>query len=244
MRWRWRRDWQQLFGDRYYLELQRLGRADDEALVAKTVALQPEDRPSPWWPPTTCASSRPADFESHEARVHRARARSSPILRGRAGTPRRSTCVRPRKWPKLFADIPEALQNTRGNRAALLAAVEARRVAAADLSDCPRACRSRVYIREESLKGFEAREKALDPEAARTSRRLSRSGSTRELACHHQDGLRGLLPHRGRFHPVGTREWRAGGAGPRFGRGLAGGLQPRHHRHRSARSTTCCSSAS
>src|SRR5688572_9403713 len=32
-------DWQQLFGDRYYLELQRLGRADDEALVARSVAL-------------------------------------------------------------------------------------------------------------------------------------------------------------------------------------------------------------
>src|SRR6478609_9684789 len=33
------REWAELFGDRYYLELQRLGRADDESMVAKTVAL-------------------------------------------------------------------------------------------------------------------------------------------------------------------------------------------------------------
>src|SRR5690349_2756175 len=31
------REWQALFGARYYLELQRLGRAEDEAQVAKTV---------------------------------------------------------------------------------------------------------------------------------------------------------------------------------------------------------------
>src|SRR3954466_12599078 len=33
------REWQQLFGDRYYLELQRLGRTDDETQVAKTVEI-------------------------------------------------------------------------------------------------------------------------------------------------------------------------------------------------------------
>src|SRR4051794_26056607 len=32
-------EWQQLFGDRYYLELQRLGRPDDEVQVAKTVEI-------------------------------------------------------------------------------------------------------------------------------------------------------------------------------------------------------------
>src|SRR6185369_16408667 len=33
------REWQQLFGDRYYLELQRLGRTDDETHVARCVAI-------------------------------------------------------------------------------------------------------------------------------------------------------------------------------------------------------------
>ena len=33
------RDWAALFPDRYYLEMQRAGRADDDALVAATVAL-------------------------------------------------------------------------------------------------------------------------------------------------------------------------------------------------------------
>src|SRR3954471_3108744 len=33
------REWQQLFGDRYSLELQRLGRPDDESQVARTVEI-------------------------------------------------------------------------------------------------------------------------------------------------------------------------------------------------------------
>jgi DNA polymerase-3 subunit alpha len=62
------REWQQLFGDRYYLELQRLARPD--ASCGPRISN-----------PTRRASVSPM-------------ARSSPTRPGSAGTPRRSTCAR------------------------------------------------------------------------------------------------------------------------------------------------------
>ncbi len=58
---------------------------------------------------------------------------------------------------------------------------------------------------------------------------------------HHQDGLPRLLPDRVGLHPLGqglsrrkVSQRRAGRAGARFRRGLAGGVFARHHRPRSA----------
>jgi hypothetical protein len=51
---------------------------------------------------------------------------------------------------------------------------------------------------------------------------------------HHQDEVPGLLPDRGGVHPVGQEQRRADRPGPRFGRGLAGGLCAEDHRPRSA----------
>ena len=57
--------------------------------VAEDRGAQPADAACRWWPPTTCASSRAADFESHEARVCIADgalladpARAAPLHRG------------------------------------------------------------------------------------------------------------------------------------------------------------------
>ena len=46
------------------------------------------------------------------------------------------------------------------------------------------------------------------------------------------DEVPGLLPDRLRLHQVGQGQRRAGGAGPRLGCGLGGGLEPGHHRSR------------
>ena len=52
---------------------------------------------------------------------------------------------------------------------------------------------------------------------------------------HQRHGLCRLLPDRGRLHRLGARQRRAGRAGPRLRRRLAGGLRARHHAHRSDR---------
>src|SRR6185436_17710806 len=62
------REWQQLFGDRYYLELQRLGRADEEKLIARCVAIGHEAG-IPVVATNDVRFLTAADFESHEARV-------------------------------------------------------------------------------------------------------------------------------------------------------------------------------
>ncbi|HEX6638300.1 MAG TPA: PHP domain-containing protein, partial [Steroidobacteraceae bacterium] len=105
------RDWQQLFGDRYYLELQRLGRADDEALVAKCVALSQKSG-IPVVATNDVRFLTPDDFESHEARVCIAEgAQLADPSRPRRYT--ESQYLRsPEEMTRLFADIPEALQNT------------------------------------------------------------------------------------------------------------------------------------
>src|SRR5437764_872685 len=62
------RDWSPLFPDRYYVELQRAGHADDDALVAATVRLAGETS-LPVVATHPVQFLRPEDFRAHEARV-------------------------------------------------------------------------------------------------------------------------------------------------------------------------------
>ena len=103
--------WQALFGDRYYLEVQRLGRPEDESHLAGVLRLV-----------ASCAAAvvatndvrflARADFEAHEARV---------CIRGGhrlddAGRPRPYTPEQylksPAEMATLFHDLPEALENS------------------------------------------------------------------------------------------------------------------------------------
>ena len=91
------RDWQALFGTRYYLELQRLGRADDESLVAKTVASS-QKTGIPVVATNDVRFLAASDFESHEARVCISDGAQLTDPTAPANTPRRNTCGRPRRW--------------------------------------------------------------------------------------------------------------------------------------------------
>ena len=57
-----------------------------------------------------------------------------------------------------------------------------------------------------------------------------RGAAQARVRDHHQDGIPGLLPHRGGLHCLGQAERGAGGAGAGFGCGLAGGVLAGHHR--------------
>ncbi len=105
------RDWSAWFPDRYYLEVQRAGHADDDALVAATVALAGETS-LPVVATHPVQYLRPEDFRAHEARVCIAEG----YVLADPRRPRRFTTDQhfrtQAEMAAAFADLPEALANS------------------------------------------------------------------------------------------------------------------------------------
>ena len=105
------RSWRELFGDRYYLEVQRTGRPDEEPLLEATLALVRELK-LPAVATNDVRFLKAGDFEAHEARVciHEGR------LLGDATRPRRYSEQQYLKTPAemavLFADLPALLEQS------------------------------------------------------------------------------------------------------------------------------------
>ncbi len=104
-------DWLALLPDRYYIELQRLGRADEESYIAAAVSLAGRCG-IPVVATNDVRFLRPSDFESHEARV----CIHDGTLLADANRVRRYTAQQylrsPEEMSRLFADVPEALANS------------------------------------------------------------------------------------------------------------------------------------
>jgi DNA polymerase-3 subunit alpha len=103
--------WLALFDDRFYIELQRVGRPDESAYLPAAVALAGR-RNVPVVATNDVRFLKPADFESHEARV----CIHDGTLLADAQRPRRYTAQQylrtPEEMAVLFADLPEALANS------------------------------------------------------------------------------------------------------------------------------------
>ena len=103
--------WLELFGDRFYLELQRIGRPGEEPYIASAVSLASR-RGVPVVATNDVRFLKPDDFESHEARV----CIHDGTLLADAGRVRKYTQQQylrtPEEMAELFSDIPEALENT------------------------------------------------------------------------------------------------------------------------------------
>jgi DNA polymerase III subunit alpha len=103
--------WLGLFGDRYYLELCRTGRPDEEAHVAEAVRLAAATG-VPVVATNDVRFLAATDFEAHEARVciNSGRTLADP---GRPRDYSEQQYLRsPEEMAELFADLPEALANT------------------------------------------------------------------------------------------------------------------------------------
>lgn len=103
-------DWQQLFPNRFYLELQRLGKADEELYIEKVIELASE-MACPVVATNDVRFINQDDFEAHEVRVCINERRS-------LDDPRRIRTYTDQQYLKsqqemsdLFVDIPEALEN-------------------------------------------------------------------------------------------------------------------------------------
>ena len=103
--------WLALLPDRYYLELQRLGRPGEEAYIGAAVALAAR-RGVPLVATNDVRFLKREDFESHEARVciHEGQ-QLADAARPRRYSPEQYLRT-PQEMAGLFADLPEALENT------------------------------------------------------------------------------------------------------------------------------------
>jgi DNA polymerase III subunit alpha len=103
--------WTELFPGRFYIELQRVGRPNEETYIAAAVTLASR-REIPVVATNPVCFLKQSDFESHEARV----CIHDGTLLADAGRARRYTQQQylrtPQEMAVLFADLPEALANT------------------------------------------------------------------------------------------------------------------------------------
>jgi len=103
--------WLELFGDRYYLEVQRCGRPGDEDHVHAAVALAAE-RDVPVVATNDVRFLRSEDYEAHEARVCIHDGRTLDDERRPRRYSEQQYLRTPEEMAEQFSDLPEALQNT------------------------------------------------------------------------------------------------------------------------------------
>ncbi|AKH19315.1 DNA polymerase III subunit alpha [Sedimenticola thiotaurini] len=105
------RHWLDLFGDRYYLELHRTGREGEERCLHASV-----DLASRLDVPVVATNDvrflTPDDFEAHEVRVCIHEGRTLDDSRRPKHFSREQYLRTPQEMAELFADIPEALENS------------------------------------------------------------------------------------------------------------------------------------
>ncbi len=144
------------------------------------------------------------------------------------------------------SDMPEAIENTARDRERVQRRAQARQDASCRTFKVPDGYDARHATSPSSpTKGLERRFARAAPRAAsKFDPDQYRARCEHRARRHPEDGLLGLLPHRLGLHQLGQGARHPGRAGPRLGRRLAGRLRAAHHRHRSDRRTSCCSSAS
>jgi DNA polymerase III subunit alpha len=103
--------WLELFGDRFYIEIQRLGRAEEHHYLPAALQLAAR-RGVPVVATNDVRFLKPEDFDAHEARVciHDGAQLADPT-RPRRYSPLQSLRS-PEEMTALFADLPEALANS------------------------------------------------------------------------------------------------------------------------------------
>ncbi len=180
------------------------------------------------------------EFEAHEARV----CIQDGALLADPARPRRYTRQQylrsPAEMAALFADLPEALANTRGDRAPLQPGADARRGAPAGVPGAGRHQHRGVPAR--AGRARPGRAPLVAPPARRAPRYRERLASELDVIC--QMGFAGYFLIVADFIRWARENGVPVGPGRGSGAGSLVAYALGHHRPRSARSTTCCSSAS
>jgi DNA polymerase III subunit alpha len=172
--------WLALFEDRFYLELQRVGRPGEEDYIAGALALAAR-RSIPVVATNDVRFLKLEDFEAHEARV----CIHEGALLADTGRVRRYTAQQylrtPREMALLFADIPEALANSVeiARRASLILRLGEVHMPQYPVPDGTTAAE---FLRMESARGL-ARRLTAERDAARIEQRRTRLNSELDVIC-------------------------------------------------------------
>ncbi|MGA4817416.1 hypothetical protein ACPA9J_33005 [Pseudomonas aeruginosa] len=105
------REWMEVFPERFYVEVQRTSRVNDEGTSTRRW-LWRHAVTRRWWRPTTCASSSRKTSGAHETRVCIGEGRTSTIRGGPRTYSDQQYLKSPAEMAELFSDLPEALENT------------------------------------------------------------------------------------------------------------------------------------
>ena len=173
-------DWLTLFQDRFYLELQRVGRPEEESYIAAALTLAAR-RAVPVVATNDVRFLKPEDFESHEARV----CIQEGTLLADSGRVRRYTAQQylrtPREMALLFADVPEALANSLeiARRASLILRLGEVHMPQYPVPDGTSAA---DFLRAESVRGL-ARRLVGRSDAAHIERREERLQTELDVIC-------------------------------------------------------------
>jgi len=147
--------WCALFGDRYYLEVSRLGREDEERLLASTASLALATG-VPLVATNDVRFLAASDFDAHEARV----CIHEGSLLGDPSRPRHYTRQQylrsAAEMAELFADLPEALENSVqiARRCSLVLQLGESQLPAYPV---PAGQSTEEFLRAEAARGLEAR---------------------------------------------------------------------------------------
>ena len=196
--------WQALCGDRFYLEVQRTGRAGEEAVQRSGAGPGARARRAAVATNDVRFLTR-AEFEAHEARVC---IREGALLAdpSRAAALFRGTIPQdPGADGELFADAPELLVNTVeiAKRCSLEIKLGSSMLPAYPV---PAGSTTEDFLRDEAERGLAARLDEAPASGATLRRRRRLCGAARARARRDlQHGIRGLLPDRRRLHPLGAR---------------------------------------
>lgn len=104
-------EWREVFADRFYLEVQRTNRVNDEEHLHAAVALA-ERSGAPLVATNDVRFLKQEDFEAHETRVCIGEGRTLDDPRRPRTYSDQQYLKTPEEMAELFADLPEALENT------------------------------------------------------------------------------------------------------------------------------------
>jgi DNA polymerase-3 subunit alpha len=207
-----------MFPHRFYIELQRAGRPDDEPMWLARCSW-PRAQACRWWPPTRCSS--PARTTTKPTRLGSAfpKAKSWATSGGCASSPASSTSSRRADAGAVCRRALGRCQYLRDRKRCSLTL----ELGKPRLPDFPTPGGMPIdeYFRLASHEGLKERMRTCTPTPRSASGNAALRGAAGIRDQHHpEDGFPGLLPDRGRFHQLG-QEPMAARWGP--GRGSGAG---------------------
>ena len=239
--------WARIFPSHFYIEMQRAGQPNHGAAGAAFGGAGGASCGLPVVATHPVQFLTAEEFIAHEARTCIA---EGEILANRAAASSASTSSRlsrrrPR-WPSCSPTCRPRWPNSVEIAKRCNVVLELGKPQAAELPDAGRHDHRRIPGRRIARQGWSSACCSCIPDEAEREAERPRYEARLKFETDTIIKMKfpRLLPDRGRVHPVGQEQWRAGRPGPRLGRRLAGRVCAADHRPRSARTTTCCSSAS